>query len=803
MIVFILITLIPTMILGTFAYRSTFTALENGEIEKFNILLDGIVSNTRTTLKDTEFLLKNLSSNTSFTSMLESYNQNGRIENPDLLKETNQMLRKIYVDSMGYYESVFIVARDGTTIADSLGRTGYSLGVNDLSFVQKSIQSKSFQISNIYFSKLSQTNVGVPTVSIAYPIMHQTGQVLGAIAITLDFSQFDKVVKNTKIGQSGYGFMLNSAGEIISHPDGTMLLKKAEDQVTTKVLNNVKDEVKGYGQVNLGNSYWSYFYYAVPSTDWIIAFTLPEEEYLYVANSIGKNTLLIIGMCIALSLVAALLFNKQFTKNIKELVLVLDNLAKGDYSTYSQSGAKDEFGYLSERVNYMIDSQREILQKLITTSSSLHDAKTNMVITTKSGEEQMEEIAATAQQFLSTAEENKIVVKKIDESIEKVISQAQMVENISQLAVSESQRAHNSIESGLLATETALNMMFQIDDSIENTAKDVLTLVEDSKKINEFLEYIRSIARGTNLLALNATIEAARAGEHGRGFAVVAEEVRKLSQQSNEAAEEVAKTVSNILRKINEVNDKIKITQQNSIEGRKASTNVKESFRHIITSIDKVSEIINKTSESVRIQVEDTHNVTKEMSSIEEMIQYTLLGARQIAEGTSSQAHTMSNINDVANELQQISVELGAIASQFKLGEDSNTEEYDSELGLLTDSCENEQYNNYNEETESGSAIENDTGINIDETEGLIDKDSNQNDQYINCDKNESGLDIEDISKVNIGGIEVHTDGEEDCALGEMSRVIEESKIIQSSDEEEVVEEMLFDSENPLNKTIA
>src|SRR5699024_9360166 len=92
----------------------------------------------------------------------------------------------------------------------------------------------------------------------------------------------------------------------------------------------------------------------------------------------------------------------------------------------------------------------------------------------------------------------------------------------------------------------------------EDALTDVGRLQDNAVEVASIITMVSSIAEQTNLLALNATIEAARAGEHGKGFTVVADEIRKLADQSAQAAQQISTLITTIDADIDIVVEKIK-----------------------------------------------------------------------------------------------------------------------------------------------------------------------------------------------------------------------------------------------------
>lgn len=128
----------------------------------------------------------------------------------------------------------------------------------------------------------------------------------------------------------------------------------------------------------------------------------------------------------------------------------------------------------------------------------------------------------------------------------------------------------------------------------EGLSRESYTARENVKKSNEIIQMITEIANQTKLLGLNAAIEAARAGESGRGFSVVAEEIRRLSEQSNNSAREVKQILSTINSSIDSIADKTQETGAISEEQSSSTQEIAASMEELTAQLESLKTFVSK-----------------------------------------------------------------------------------------------------------------------------------------------------------------------------------------------------------------
>ncbi|KOS71685.1 hypothetical protein AEA09_01470 [Lysinibacillus contaminans] len=109
--------------------------------------------------------------------------------------------------------------------------------------------------------------------------------------------------------------------------------------------------------------------------------------------------------------------------------------------------------------------------------------------------------------------------------------------------------------------------------------------LENSQRSNEVTDFIKTISKQTNLLGLNASIEAARAGQFGAGFNIVAQEVRKLSNETSTATEQIETSLKTITSNVQSLMESMEQVQAASNE----QAELVQQFSEIIGNLSDVS----------------------------------------------------------------------------------------------------------------------------------------------------------------------------------------------------------------------
>ncbi|MDR3560648.1 MAG: methyl-accepting chemotaxis protein, partial [Negativicutes bacterium] len=270
------------------------------------------------------------------------------------------------------------------------------------------------------------------------------------------------------------------------------------------------------------------------------------------------------------------------------------------------------------------------------------------------------EVATGAEKQLKAVDDTADVVGQMSAGIQQIAANANSVAGTSA-------QSAEAAQEGSKAVEKAITQMSQIEDTVTRSAQVVSKLGERSKEIGTIVDTIAGIAGQTNLLALNAAIEAARAGEQGRGFAVVAEEVRKLAEQSQDAAKQIASLIGEIQK---DTDSAVVAMTEGTKEVRVGSEVVQDAgktFQDIFAAFNQVTGQIREISAAIEELAGGSQQIVSSVREIDSISKGATSQAQTVSAATEEQSATMEEIAASSQALARMAEELTQAVSRFKI----------------------------------------------------------------------------------------------------------------------------------------
>ena len=522
---------------------------------------------------------------------------------------------------------------------------------------------------------------------------------LGCMVSVLRGNVINDIADSVEVINGIHPIIVNRVSdEIITSVDESISQDKQKYNAYTKQILSLaeKKSLQSYESV-LTNEKMLSVSYPIEGYDWNVVCTVPYNALFGSLESLERNVGILGLLAAFIIVIICIIFISSTLKPLNVLNTTLKTSiaeiasGKADLTERIEVKRNDEIGEVITSFNNFT----EVLQSLIT------NIKSSRFTLEKEGKDLIVRTEDTTNAIKLIADNCDNVQSQLSEQNDAVQITSDAVNNIS-ASISQFNNSLENQVSAVNVASTAVKRPFSnidsISNDIENMAQSFANLitstkvgsekqkdvevqidriVNQSKLLEEANQTIQHITSQTSLLAMNAAIEAAHAGEAGKGFSVVADEIRKLSETSDEQT----KTIGNHLIDIKDTIESIVQVSQESTESFVTVANqIKETddiVKNIKITLDeeiKASSQIIESLNSMNDSTEEVKNHGFEISKGSDQITQTV---ENLQRTTLEIQNSMNHLSDCVDKVQEIDTALKNISEEVNISIDEINQQID------------------------------------------------------------------------------------------------------------------------------
>ena len=506
------------------------------------------------------------------------------------------------------------------------------------------------------------------------PILSNTGTLVGVISAGYRLDQLTLVDRVKKLYGADCTMFL---GDVRI---ATTIEQDGKRVVGTQLDPNIAKVVLGEGKVYhgqasiLGMPYLTAYMPLVGSENKNIGVLFAGQSTRKAEEAMSR-TKLVIGcssiLVLMLSIAVMFLVIRRITVPLSFATeQLMGQLSSGNFSvTIPENFLKrnDEIGSLAKAMETLTRNIRGLLSQIASSAEQVAASSAEMTASSEQVADAADgvvtsviRVAQSSSKQVEEVNETSAVVQEISASLQEVAATAAEMAMLAEKTARATQEGQTSVDK-------AVNQMSDVGRGAQGAQKAAEDLKAGSRQIGEIVVLISSIAGQTNLLALNAAIEAARAGEQGRGFAVVADEVRKLAEQSAEAARQITGLIGNNNANIDQVVVTIDAAISDVEQGVELVNVAGGNFREIGALVAQVTDQVRNISTALQEAAVGSQRIVGSIKEVENLSREVAVESESVAAASEEQSASMLEIAASSQALEKLAASLQSAISKFRI----------------------------------------------------------------------------------------------------------------------------------------